>query len=269
VTFGISIQIIVSVILSENQIVRIPVKKVDFGHCRAWPSDVRLTDKMTAPPRQYQMSLIAASLPMGQAQVFCYLPRLEHVLREFPALQIVTTGTQRGVMPLALLVQRFVPDIAARIVGTTSIIEILNAGDVATNQHREILVYLSGSDTHWLALDDDASRFPSGCAELVLYDDGFQETEEQALRTALEKFVPEQLPTYGLRAYIIKLAHRHGVSYVKTPSDQLAQVITNLSDDDVEMDDVERLIIALERAGVISSEQVVPLHIHYLREKFK
>ena len=130
-------------------------------------------------------------LERSEAQVFCYLPRLEHDMREFPALQNEITGTQRAVMPLALLVQRFAPDIAARIVGTTSIIEILNAGDVAASRHREILVYLSGSDTHWLALDDDASLFPSGCAELVLCDDGFQETEEQALRTALEKFVHE------------------------------------------------------------------------------
>ena len=41
------------------------------------------------------------------------------------------------------------------------------------------------------------------------------------------------------------------------------EVITRLADDDVEMDDVELLLIALERAGVLASEYVVPLHINY------
>lgn len=36
--------------------------------------------------------------------------------------------------------------------------------------------------------------------------------------------------------------------------------------DGVEMDGIELLILALERAGVVPSEMVVPLHINYLRE---
>lgn len=75
------------------------------------------------------------------------------------------------------------------------------------------------------------------------------------------------IPTSGLTEYIVGLARRYGVAYIKTPNDELAEVITHLSDDDVEMDNVELLLIALERAGVVASENVVPLHINYLREK--
>jgi hypothetical protein len=75
------------------------------------------------------------------------------------------------------------------------------------------------------------------------------------------------IPVKGLEEYIVDLANRHGVIYNKTPYDELAETITKLSDDEVEMDEVELLLIALERAGVIGSEYVVPLHVNYLREK--
>ena len=76
------------------------------------------------------------------------------------------------------------------------------------------------------------------------------------------------IPIRGLAKYIGDLAHRHNVRYVRTPEDAMADVITRLADDDVVMDDVELMILALERAGVIASADVVPLHVNYLREKF-
>jgi hypothetical protein len=77
----------------------------------------------------------------------------------------------------------------------------------------------------------------------------------------------QTLPTTGLAEYITNLAKTHGVHYVKTPNDALAEVITRLSDDNVKMDRVEQLLLALERAGVIPRQNIVPLHINYLREK--
>lgn len=76
-----------------------------------------------------------------------------------------------------------------------------------------------------------------------------------------------RLPVTGLRDYILGLASTHGVAYVEMPADKLADTITRLSDDDVHLDEVEHLLIALERAGVVASDSVVPLHINYLREK--
>ncbi len=75
------------------------------------------------------------------------------------------------------------------------------------------------------------------------------------------------VPTSGLEQYIIDLARQHGVCYAETADDAIAEVITRLADDEVKMDQVELLLLALERAGVVASEHVVPLHINYLREK--
>ncbi|MGZ5780872.1 MAG: hypothetical protein ACXWIN_07950 [Burkholderiaceae bacterium] len=76
-----------------------------------------------------------------------------------------------------------------------------------------------------------------------------------------------KIPTTGLEQFIVDLAKQHGITYAKAPLDDLAEVITRLSDDNIEMDHVELLLIALERAGIVASEYVVPLHINYLREK--
>lgn len=75
------------------------------------------------------------------------------------------------------------------------------------------------------------------------------------------------IPKSGLAEYITGLAHQHGVRYERTPGDAMADVLTSLADDAVKMDAVALLLIALERAGVVPSEEVVPLHVNYLREK--
>ena len=77
-----------------------------------------------------------------------------------------------------------------------------------------------------------------------------------------------EIPTSGLERFIVDLAKQHDVEYQRTSTDVLADTITRLADDDVQMDVVECLLIALERAGVVESESVVPLHVNYLREKF-
>jgi hypothetical protein len=79
----------------------------------------------------------------------------------------------------------------------------------------------------------------------------------------------QEIPTSGLAKFITDLAKEHDVTYAKTNGDQLAEKFTELSGDEVILDNVECLIIALERAGAINSEDVVPLHVNYLREKFK
>lgn len=85
-------------------------------------------------------------------------------------------------------------------------------------------------------------------------------------------FQPEKIaiiPSSGVEEYIVELAQRHGVTYIKTPDDALAAVITHISDDDVKMDNIELLLIALERAGVVPSANILPLHYGYLKEKFR
>ena len=50
------------------------------------------------------------------------------------------------------------------------------------------------------------------------------------------------------------------------PVDKLADTITRLSDDEVHLDEIERLLIELRRAGVVSRAQMIELLGNYLDE---
>jgi len=65
---------------------------------------------------------------------------------------------------------------------------------------------------------------------------------------------------------IRELARKHGVQYVEMPNDALARHITRLAGDDVQLDDVEHLLIALQRGGHLSRSELVILQANYLRE---
>jgi hypothetical protein len=65
---------------------------------------------------------------------------------------------------------------------------------------------------------------------------------------------------------IRNLARQHHVTYVAAQNDTLAQHITRLAGDHVELDEVERLLIALQRAGHLSRMEMVRLQANYLRE---
>lgn len=68
-------------------------------------------------------------------------------------------------------------------------------------------------------------------------------------------------------AVIIKtLARQHGVSYTATPNDAWAGEVTRLADDDVKLDDVELLLIGLQRSGYLSRPEALRLQVNYLRE---
>ena len=78
-------------------------------------------------------------------------------------------------------------------------------------------------------------------------------------------YVP--IPASNYKQFILNQANLNNISYNKTPTDCLADIFTALSDDTVVLDDVENLIIALERADIIESKDVIPLHVGYLRER--
>lgn len=77
------------------------------------------------------------------------------------------------------------------------------------------------------------------------------------------------ISTTGLAEFIADLARTHGVRYVRTGVDDLADVITRLSDDVVVPDETEDLIVALKRASVIDASTMVSLLGNYLDEKRK
>jgi hypothetical protein len=63
-----------------------------------------------------------------------------------------------------------------------------------------------------------------------------------------------------------QMAKRHHVSYSHTSTDRLAHHMTRLAGDAVELDEIELLLIALQRAGHISRKEAVRLQARYLRE---
>ncbi len=78
---------------------------------------------------------------------------------------------------------------------------------------------------------------------------------------------PAQTLTPSSTAALIgEMAARYKVSYVPTQSDLLANHITRLSSDNVELDEIECMLIALQRAGHITRDQLVHLQACYLRE---
>ncbi len=67
-------------------------------------------------------------------------------------------------------------------------------------------------------------------------------------------------------AHIRELARKHHVAYVGTQRDALARHMTRLAGDDVELDEIEQLLIALQRAGHLTRTEAVRLQANYLRE---
>jgi hypothetical protein len=67
-------------------------------------------------------------------------------------------------------------------------------------------------------------------------------------------------------ARIRKMAQEYHVAYVGTQSDALAHHITRLAGDDVQLDEIEQLLVALQRSGRITRVEMVQLQANYLRE---
>jgi hypothetical protein len=58
---------------------------------------------------------------------------------------------------------------------------------------------------------------------------------------------------------------RKGILVRKLPNEDFVKAASRLSDGAVDLDPVEQLLVALGRAGVISSFQRGLLQVHYLR----
>ena len=62
------------------------------------------------------------------------------------------------------------------------------------------------------------------------------------------------------------MARQHQVFYSHTPNDRLAYHMTRLAGDSVELDEIEQLIITLQRAGHLTRVDAVRLTARYRRE---
>ena len=75
------------------------------------------------------------------------------------------------------------------------------------------------------------------------------------------------LPEKNFKQFIVDLAEKHDVVYQRTHLDELADTFTSLSGNDVDQDDIERLVIALRRANIITLDEFGPLLHGYLKEQ--
>jgi hypothetical protein len=62
------------------------------------------------------------------------------------------------------------------------------------------------------------------------------------------------------------MARERQVAYVRTERDLLARHVTRLAGDDIELDEIEQLLIALQRSGHLSRAEMIQLQADYLRE---
>lgn len=62
------------------------------------------------------------------------------------------------------------------------------------------------------------------------------------------------------------LARRHGIAYQPTPLDAFAADVSRLSDAEAPQDEIADLVVALERAGVLDSDQAIDLYGDHLAQ---
>lgn len=65
---------------------------------------------------------------------------------------------------------------------------------------------------------------------------------------------------------IRKIAQDNRVAYHQTERDALAHHITRLAGEDVELDEIEQLLVALQRSGHLTRSEMIQLQVSYLRE---
>lgn len=75
------------------------------------------------------------------------------------------------------------------------------------------------------------------------------------------------MTTKTAETIIRKLAARHGVAVQRTVLDDRADHATRLSGDDVVLDEVGELIVALRRAQAVDGIELTRLHSRYLDER--
>lgn len=76
-----------------------------------------------------------------------------------------------------------------------------------------------------------------------------------------------ELPESNTESFVRALAKLHQITDKQDRIDNLAFTLTRLSGDEVVLDEVERLIVKLARADVISQDQALLLLERYLDEK--
>ena len=130
------------------------------------------------------------SSPPSVLEDCCLRPFCEAV-RALPSARIVISSGWRIGSRIEDIRRHFPADVADRIVGMTSVLETTEP----YARFREVQQYLrqhASPVAAWVAIEDDPSHFPEGCANVLLLDPekGFDsETRDLLLRWAAEREV--------------------------------------------------------------------------------
>lgn len=79
--------------------------------------------------------------------------------------------------------------------------------------------------------------------------------------------LPDPLPTADVARFVADLARDHGVVAVRTRLDAFADKLTELSGDEVRLDETELMLTKLAEQGVITGRQMGLLMLNHMREK--
>lgn len=123
--------------------------------------------------------------PCTDGQLFCHLPKLENLLHEFPAVQIVISSTWRSNRTIDELRQFFSPDIAARLISCTPywqhLPELVEVIGITYTRQVEIEGWLRAAGRpweNWVALDDRGYCFKPFLPNLIKCESKIGITDE-------------------------------------------------------------------------------------------
>lgn len=78
--------------------------------------------------------------------------------------------------------------------------------------------------------------------------------------------LPDPLPTTDVARFVADLARQHGVVAVRARLDAFAEKLTELSGDEVILDETELTLVKLAEQGVISGREMGSLALNHIRE---
>lgn len=121
--------------------------------------------------------------PQHESRVspFGYMDNFCGVMREVDPhglVPIVISSSWRVLYPVEQLRAHFPNDIAARVVGITPFL-LPDNPDLNGSREREITAWMAehAPGGQWLAVDDEAMYFSTGCPQLFLVDEDFDRTQ--------------------------------------------------------------------------------------------
>ena len=125
----------------------------------------------------------------------------------------------------------------------------------------------------WKAIDwEEVEREYDEMLGPSLHDAELQKMADdtrEALRECLHPLAGEvdSLPTTNVRGFVAELAERYGVMRAKASSLEWGDSVAKVLGDYVELDETERLLVALKKTAVIDGRQVARLIANHFRER--